>query len=377
MTERAQRSALLVGINEYDCFPDQVGAAEDAGQLAERLSDPQATWHWGLPGGEAGTVLSGRVGAGDFRHRLDEAIQRASGGDFFFYFAGHGFALGSDDVVLADSGYDPDYNKDRNRIRLQQDILDQIKKERVKHAIILLDCAGSEVIEAIRPPTGTVLVACPGPSREHDRHFAQTLFSGLGGNYKDAPLGQAWDLSGSITALSLLTYAVNAVATKPNWNPLLVGAISDQTEIRTVDIIDPDQMRAIWPLIRSEGTDLVIDVFPDMEYDKGIDDLDYLITRLGWDAQIVSEAVQRVKTKGHSFSFRSRPPGYDLATRKEQHPRENQMECLKAMRKQKLAEVVTPDSDLFWACLNWGKVRLTEAGRDWYRHIEASKTAGA
>jgi len=361
------RSALVVGVDRYDRLPDMRGCSNDAVSIATRLVDDQQPWSWGSLEGDNNIVLMGHFDAGEFRLRLNSMLRRAQGGAFFLYFAGHGFAR-RNDLVLADSSYDPDHS--RNVINLQKDVLDVIKTLGVDSAVILLDCAGSEIVGQMQIPIGTVVVANPGEARTHDGYFASVLVRGLGGEgEREKAPGSAWNSSGTVTTMSLLTYAMNAVATRTKWKPLLHGMMSNLMEIRSVEVVTPKQMAAVRPLIRHEGEHLVIDVFPDMEYDLGTTASD-LIDRLGWDPDGVAEFEKRAQARGLEFSFRSRPPHYDNGkdARQMEHPAEFQMDCLKAMIEAGLAQVVEPDSTLFWACLNWGQVRLTEAGCDWYRH---------
>jgi len=317
--------------------------------------------------------MCGRVDATKLRDLLAAKIEQASRGAFLLYFTGYGFDCG-DDIVLADSGHDPDYS--RRPVWLKQDVLRLVEKHGVKHGIILLDCPGIQGVERLRPPIGTVVVANPGKSHLRDRYFARILLSGLGGEGEPAP-GSAWDVTGTVSTLSWLSYALNAMAARGDGKPLLVGTLDSVTLIKRHNVVNSEEWDVIRPLFNDVDGELIANVEPDMEYDQGIGDPAVLQELLGWSPTLINAFSDRTH---HEFSYRTRPPIYHVEDRKKEHPKEFQQQCLKKLIKSGLAEVVVPEdrlyTDLYWACMAWGQVRLTGPGVEWFRSNQGSgKTA--
>jgi hypothetical protein len=362
------RSALLVGIDHYTCFPDVGSCRDDAAALAQRLHDDAESWNWGASDGERGTLLASEtVSNQQFRQHLQQALEASRGGDFLFYFAGRGFVRNGD-LALAHSSYEPNYTQDDNVVLVQRDILDPAKEKRINRAIVILDCSGSEKVEDLHVPRGAVILANPWLPQNRDRSFSRILLTGLGGNGAKGT-GFGWDAAGRVSALSLLSYVINSVTNLPDQTPLLKGTLDSNTQIRTVSMSSDTYQKIGLTVFRQDGSDVVADLVPDMEYPTGID-----THQLGWDesASPLKETVAELARKGKTFSFRSRPPGYQVEPGFNGSPCEQQqMEFLKALKKAGMLEIIDPPDtdDLFWACLRWGRARLTETGKEWYRSI--------
>ncbi|MDR1189706.1 MAG: hypothetical protein LBK95_20015 [Bifidobacteriaceae bacterium] len=367
-------SALFVGIDSYDFFPDLEGCGAGALRLAQQFHGDNPSWDWGDP---AQTALTGPVRREIFQDRLVSVLEAARGGDesqFLFYYAGRG-ASNAGDLLLAAANFKPYGDKnDPHAIRLTW-LLNQIRHRDIRRATLILDCGEAQSVESIPVPSGTVVIAND-PTLEDDQRdnrFTGALLHGASGGeegmIEDSKV-KAWDPTGRITAQSLfgsVAAALRVSGTDPKRVPPVMKGWLDATLLKSVRLLSDEDMEVLRQFEpTSDGGEFVRDLTPDMEYPGPGASIEAMRWRVGRDLKkgLGDLAKRRPNT---AFSFRSRPPNYKVPAKANTRAARDQrlMESLKRLRDAGLVRVCLPEGekDLFWACLWWGQVCLTEAGK--------------
>lgn len=344
------RVAVLIGVDTYDGLPALKASARAAESIDQSLAD--AGWQT--------TLLSGRVGQGKMRAAVIEALAN-SPEEFLFYFAGHATTT-ADGFKLLSSNHKP-YESSCG-LTLEE-LLGQVKAKSRTRAVVFVDYSGkgTEPILELSVPLGSAVVA--NSHVDGSMRLSDQLIEGLATGGKKF---RAADPSGRITVLSLVSYVLEELANS-EAQPVLNGTIDTLTVLKT---LVPSVFKEFKEVFRqTHDGEVVADLSPDMEWPTGIEG--EALQQFRWDDWKTMQDIQaEAKKSGKEFSFRSRPPGWDIT--KDDHRKllnEAQlkpmdiMEHIKQLRDQGLLEVSKPTlrGDLFWGCLRHGQVRLTERGR--------------
>jgi hypothetical protein len=280
------------------------------------------------------TTAYGDVTQSKLAQRIDWLLPpgQLNGADILFYFAGHGVD-DSGSLLLATSEDDPADLRSGYWIRR---LVDKIKESECRSATIILDCCNAGLATRVEVPRNTVILAGTGTRQEAKEVggrgvFTTTAIAGLE--------GAAADITGRVTAISLYNYAAGALGHAAGQFPAIKARMEQPLVLkkgrRKVERDDLLQLPKLFP--RSDGPRQVTPDHEDTEQDSVL-------------------------------PARSRP--YPWPETRDKSPEQKEMDYYKRFRDAGLLEAFTKDgekTDLFWACLDSGEVRLTPLGQYYWQ----------
>jgi hypothetical protein len=257
--------------------------------------------------------------------------------DLLFYFTGHGFQVDGD-LLLACS--EDNVNQSPRQGYFVSHLMHQMASHGVASATVILDCChaglalGAEVAKNV-----AILGSCDAEQRSVERErsteFTRLVLQGLDGG--------AADMLGNITPMALYTYVAGALGWPDGQTPVFKARMESPVVLRAVrSDVSVKHLRALAKVFTSAGDE--VRLTPDFEATR-------------------EQTAQALDMLRHDPDYRTRP--HPLTEPKT--AQQEAMDLFKVLRNAGLITIIDPTQqgkpDLYWACLNGGRVRLNPMGQ--------------
>src|ERR1044072_1133047 len=325
-----RRRALVVGVNEYDGWPQLRCAVADANRIGRLLArNDDGSLNYGVR-----TMISGEGQSKITRTALRQEVRdllHDFSGDALLFFCGHGAMTPWGGCLVTQEATGDDVGM------AMDDVLLMANRSRAREIVIILDCchAGDlgnpPILQALTQPLsllreGLTVMAASRPNEagyEVNRSgmFSDALAEGLAGG--------AADHMGNVSASSLFLYA-QKLFDAWDQSPVYKCYTSHVPTLRVCKpAVDPNVLRLLMELFQSADSELRLD--PEYEAEASADE----------------DEPSRARKRQASRIF-------------------------KKLRDARLLESVNGD-DLYWAAMNSGSLRLTNLGKYYWRLLSRGK----